>query len=47
MAVDVADDSSEAEVVGVTKAPSVANFWVMMPPNGARMELLSRLTWPA
>ena len=28
---------AEAVVVGVTKAPALAYFWVMIPANGARI----------
>ena len=37
MDVEVAEAVLEAEVVGVTKEPGVANFWVMMPGKGAVM----------
>lgn len=34
MAVEVADEILEADVVGVTKAPGSAYFWVTMPGKG-------------
>ena len=34
---EVAELVALAEVVGVTKAPTSANFWVMTPANGARI----------
>jgi hypothetical protein len=41
--VEVAEAVLEAEVVGVTKEPSVAYFWVTMPSKGAVMTVLAVL----
>ena len=44
MEVEVAELVAEAEVVGVTNAPGLLYFWVIMPSKGARIMVSSICT---